>query len=67
PLLATAHGHPRLRQTARQTPIGQNENCCLLALHLPGVLVRRDVDTGKELVTEIRDDTLYHCREKKGS
>jgi len=38
----------------------------LLALHLPGVLIRRDVDTGNELATEIRDDTLYHCREKKG-
>jgi hypothetical protein len=38
----------------------------LLALHLPGVLIRRDVDSDQEIVTVIKDDTLYHCREKKG-
>jgi len=38
----------------------------LLALHLPGVLIQTDVDADKETVTDIKDDTLYNCREKTG-
>ena len=55
------YGHTILDATST----GKDE-AGLLALHLPGVLIRRDVDSGQETVTVIRDDTLYHCREKTG-
>ena len=61
PGMRRMYGHTILDATSTG-----RDDAGLLAFHLPGVLVRRDVDTGKEMVTEIRDDTLYHCREKKG-
>jgi hypothetical protein len=30
------------------------------------VLIQTDVDADKETVTDIKDDTLYNCREKNG-
>jgi hypothetical protein len=61
PGMRRMYGHTILDATSTG-----RDDAGLLALHLPGVLIRRDVDSDNELVTEIRDDTLYHCREKKG-
>lgn len=61
PGMRRMYGHSILDATST----GKDE-AGLLALHLPGVLIRRDVDKDKEIVTVIKDDTLYHCREKKG-
>lgn len=61
PGMRRMYGHTILDATSTG-----RDDAGLLALHLPGVLIRRDVDNDKEVVTEIRDDTLYHCREKKG-
>jgi hypothetical protein len=61
PGMRRMYGHTILDATSTG-----RDNAGLLALHLPGVLIRRDVNTGEEFATHIKDDTLYHCREKKG-
>ncbi len=61
PGMRRMYGHSILDATST----GRDE-AGLLALHLPGVLIRRDVDKNQEIVTIIKNDTLYHCREKKG-
>ena len=61
PGMRRIYGHTILDATSTR-----RDDAGLLALHLPGVLFRRNVDTDEELVTEIRDDKLYNCREKKG-
>ena len=60
PGMRRMYGHTILDATSTG-----RDNAGLLALHLPGVLIRSD-DTDKEIVINIKDDTLYHCREKKG-
>jgi hypothetical protein len=54
------YGHSILDATASGKQTGG-----LLALHLPGLLSLRDVDTGKEFGQVIADDALYECREKR--
>lgn len=61
PGMRRMYGHTILDATSTG-----RDDAGLLALHLPGVLIRRDVDSGDEVVIEVRDDVLYHCREKKG-
>lgn len=60
PGMRRMYGHTILDATST----GKDEGG-LLALHLPGVLIRHDVDKDEEIVTVIKDDQLYHCREKK--
>lgn len=61
PGMRRMYGHTILDATSTG-----RDDAGLLAFHLPGILIRRDVDTGEERITIISDDTLYHCREKKG-
>jgi len=61
---------PGMRRMYGHTILDATSTCRddagLLALHLPGLLIRREIETDEERVIELRDDTLYHCREKKG-
>ena len=61
PSMRRMYGHTILDATSA----GKDEGG-LLALHLPGLLIRHDVDQDKDIVTVIKNDALYHCREKKG-
>ncbi len=38
-----------------------------LALHLPGLVIQRDVNSEQERVVVISDDALYNCRDKTGA
>lgn len=61
PGMRRMYGHTILDATSTG-----RDDAGLLALHLPGVLMINDVNAGKETVTDIKDDTLYNCREKTG-
>ena len=61
PGMRRMYGHTILDATSTG-----RDDAGLLALHLPGVLMINDVDAGRETVTDIKDDTLYNCREKTG-
>lgn len=64
PGMRRMYGHTILDATSNG-----REDAGLLALHLPGVLIRTtytEENVVKEIVTDIKDDTLYNCREKTG-
>lgn len=64
PGMRRMYGHSILDATSTG-----KDSAGLLALHLPGILIRREFDDEpgepKEIVTIIENDTLYECREKR--